>query len=93
MHPKKKTSKEKETTRGIVVMPNIPDFTPQFNKIARQHGFQVANKTECRVKDLVRKAKTPLGDKNSSVVYNIPCKCEKFGYTGETERKWGTRKG
>ena len=40
-----------------------------------------------------RKAKTPLGDKNSSVVYNIPCKCEKFGYVGETERKWGTRKG
>ena len=74
-------------------MPNIPYFTQQFNKIARQHGFQVANKTECRVKDLVRKAKTPLGDKNSSVVYNIPCKCEKFGYVGETERKWGTRKG
>ena len=56
-------------------------------------GFQVANKTECRVKDLVSKAKTPLGDKNSAVVYNIPCKCEKFGYTGETERKWQTRKG
>ena len=85
MHTKKKTSKEKETTRGIVVMPNIPDFTPQFNKIAKKHGFQVANKTECRVKDLVSKAKTPLGDKNSAVVYSIPCKCEKFGYIGESE--------
>ena len=90
---KKKTVEEKEITRGVVVMPNIPDFTPQFNKIAKKHGFQVANKTECRVKDLVSKAKTPLGDKNSAVVYNIPCKCEKFGYTGETERKWQTRKG
>ena len=76
MHTKKKTLKETGATRGIVVMPNIPDFTPKFNKIARQHGFQVANKTECRVKDLVRKAKTPLGDKKSSVVYNIPWKCE-----------------
>ena len=26
-------------------------------------------------------------------MYNIPCKCEKFGYVAETERKWGTRKG
>ena len=51
---KKKTVDEKETTRGVVVMPNIPDFTPQFNKIARNHGFQVANKTDCRVKDLAR---------------------------------------
>ena len=90
---KKKTVEEKETTRGVVVMPNIPDFTPQFNKIARNHGFQVANKTDCRVKDLASKAKTPLGDKNSAVVYSIPCKCEKFGYVGETERKWQTRKG
>ena len=68
-------------------------FTPQFNKIARNHGFQVANKTECRVKDLASKAKTPLGDKNSAVVYSIPFTCEKFGYVGETERKWQTRKG
>ena len=65
MHTKKKTLKEKEPTRGIVVIPNIPDLTPpQFKKIARQHSFQVANKTECRVKDHVSKAKTPLGDKN-----------------------------
>jgi len=84
---------EEETTRGVVVMPNIPAFTPQFNRIARQHGFRVANKTENRVKDLINKAKTPLGDKNSSVVYSIPCKCEKYGYVGETERKWETRKG
>ena len=67
-------------------MPNIPNFTSQFNRIARRHRFNVANKTENRVKDLVSKAKTPLGDKNSSVVYSIPCKCKKYGYVGETER-------
>ena len=74
-------------------MPNIPNFTPQFNRIAKRHRFNVANETENRVKDLVSKAKTPLGDKNSSVVYSIPCKCKKYGYVGETERKWETRKG
>ena len=76
---KKQTGKDENTKRGIIVMPNIPNFTPQFNKIARQHGFRVANNTNNRVKDLVTNAKTPLGDKNSCIVYNIPCKCQKHG--------------
>ena len=79
-------------TRGIVVMPNIPGFTKQFNKIAREHKFTVANKAENKVRDLTTSAKTPLGDKNTNVVYNINCKCEKYAYIGETERKWSTRK-
>ena len=74
-------------------MQNIPDFTLQFNRIARKHGFKVANKTEQRVKDLIANAKTPLGKKNTDVVYNIPCKCQQHGYTGETNRKWETREG
>ena len=93
MQTRDKASREEEENRGVVVMPNIPNFTPQFNRIARRHRFNVANKTEDKVKDLVSKAKTPLGDKNSSVVYSIPCKCKKYGYVGETERKWETRKG
>ena len=80
MKEKMRNSKDDEDTkedenRGIVTMPNIPNFTQQFNKIARKHGFKVANKTENRVRDLVAKAKTPLGEKNTNVVYNIPCKC------------------
>ena len=81
---------EEDSSRGIVVMENIPGFTPQFNKIARKHGFKVANKTENRVKDLIQNAKTPLGGKNTDVVYRIPCKSKKRAYTGETlidERK------
>ena len=82
---------EETTNRGIVVMPNVPGFTPQFNKIARKHGFRVANKTDSRVKDLTSKAKTPLGKKNTNVVYKIPCKCAVHVYTGHTDRKWETR--
>ena len=83
---------EEETTkRGIVVMPNVPGFTPQFNKIARKHGFRVANKTDSKVKDLTSKAKTPLGKKNTNIVYKIPCKCDIHVYTGHTDRKWETR--
>ena len=44
------------------------------------------------MRDLITNAKTPLGDKNSNVVYDIPCKCEEHGYTGETCRMWCTRK-
>ncbi len=32
-----------------------------------------------------------MGGKNTKIVYNIPCGCEKFSYTGETDRKWETR--
>ena len=37
---------EKVSVRGIVVMQNIPHLTHEFNRIARKHGFMVANKTE-----------------------------------------------
>ena len=37
-------NEEDEPTRGMVVIQNIPGFTSQFNKIARQYNFKVANK-------------------------------------------------
>ena len=43
MQTRDKASREEEENRGVVVMPNIPNFTPQFNKIARRHRFNVAN--------------------------------------------------
>ena len=73
-------------------MENIPGFTLEFNKIARRHGFTTANNTGNRVKDLITKARTPLGDKNTEIVYRIPCQCKKFSYTGDTHRMWGSRK-
>ena len=63
-----------------------------LHKIARHHKFTVANKAENKVRDLTTSARTPLGDRTTNVVYSIPCKCDKFAYIGETERKWSTRK-
>jgi len=83
---------EEPTIRGVALMPNIPEFTTKFNNIARKHRFTVANKTTNKVRDLTSTAKTPLGDKNSNIVYNIPCKCGEYAYTGETRRKWKTRR-
>ena len=89
---KNENKEEVEAARGIVSMPNIPNFTHKYNKIAKQHNFRIANKTENKVRDLIGNARTPLADKNSHIVYNIPCKCNKYSYTGETDRKWKTRK-
>ena len=80
-----------KSERGVVVIPNIQGFSQQYSKIARKHGFKMANNTERRVRDLVAKARTPLGDKMAGIVYNIPCYCENHAYTGETDRMWGTR--
>ena len=84
-------NEEEPTFRGTVLMPNIPQFTNKFNNIARRHKFRVANKTDNKVRDLTSKAKTPLGKKNTNVTYNIPCKCDKYAYNGETKRMWGSR--
>jgi hypothetical protein len=86
------TEEEEKTTRGLVLIPNIPEFTTKFNNIARKHNFTVANKATNKVRDLASNAKTPLGDKNSNVVYNVPCSCGEYTYTGETYRKWETRR-
>ena len=69
---------EEPTTRGTVLMPNIPEFTSKFNSIARRHNFKVANKTTNNVRDLTSNAETPLGDKKSNIVYTIPCKCGEY---------------
>ena len=37
---KEETLREEETSKGVVVMPNIPNFTPQFRRIARRHLIQ-----------------------------------------------------
>ena len=38
--------------RGIVVIENIPNITPQLNKIAREHNFKVTSNSGMRVRDL-----------------------------------------
>ena len=74
------------------MIPNIPEFLHKLNKIPAKHKFKTTNKSDNKVRNLVAKAKTPLGEKNAKEVYNIPCKCKKYGYTGEIYRICGTRK-
>ena len=89
--PRRNEGEEEETTRGVVLMPNIPQFTNKFNKIAKKHRFHIANKADNKVRDLTSNAKTLLGEKKTNITYTIPCKCDKYAYNRETKRMWGTR--
>ena len=92
MKEKEKAKEQEKEQRGVITLPNIPGVMPQFTRVAKQHAFRVANNTDKKVRDLITNAKTPLKENNSCVVYNIPCKCGKYSYTGETDRKFETRK-
>ena len=83
---------DEQKSRGIISMPNVPKFTQIFSRIARQHRFKTTTKADNKVRDITAKARTPLGDKNANVTYNIPCGCKDYSYTGETDRMWRTRK-
>ena len=84
--------KEETKSRGIVSIPHIPSFTRTFSRIAKQHKFRTTTRAENKVRDITSKARTPLGEKNKHVAYNIPCGCLSHSYSGETDRMWGTRK-
>jgi len=83
---------DEQKSRGLISMPNVPKFTQIFSRIARQHRFRTTTKADNKVRDITAKARTPLGDKNANVTYNIPCGCKEYSYTGETDRMWRTRK-
>ena len=72
------TNNNERKEQPICGVRKLRNITPQFNKIAREHNFKVASNSGTRVRDLTTKAKTRLGDKNSNVVYNIPCGCNKY---------------
>ena len=81
-----KNDESETNTRGMISIPNVPKLTQQFNKIAKKHRFKTTTKADNKVRDVTAKARTPLGEKNTNVTYNIPCGCEGYSYTGETNR-------
>ena len=87
-----KNDESETNTRGIISIPNVPKLTQQFNKIAKKHRFKTTTKADNKVRDVTAKARTPIGEKDTNVTYNIPCGCEGYSYTAETNRMWKTRK-
>ena len=83
---------EEQQYRGKLIVPYVRGISEQFKRVALKRSFQTAFKPGKKVKDLKTRSQQPLREKQKGVVYNIPCKCEKAAYVGETWRLLKTRK-
>ena len=79
--------------RGFSTLPYVKGTSEQIKRLLDQHGVKVALKPINTIGSLFPKPKDPLTQEETrGAIYRIPCKdCEK-SYTGETKRKFETRK-
>ena len=54
--PQDNLNKPAPYPRGLVLIPNISEFSTKFNNIAKKHNFTVANKVKNKVRDLASNA-------------------------------------
>ena len=76
----------------MVVVPYVRGLSEQFKRLATKHSFRTAFKPGTRIKELKKRAREPLGEKQKSVIYQITCKCKNAVYIGETSRLFKVRK-
>jgi hypothetical protein len=84
--------KSKERDNEIfVVIPYTKGLSGDIRRICRSYGVKVVFKSGPTMRDRLVKVKDRLCiEKQSSVVYKIPCSCGKF-YIGKTVRRLETR--
>ena len=88
----KNESEEEQEYRGMIVVPYIQGLSEQVKRLASKHSFRTTFKPGNKIKELKARAQQPLGEKQKSVVYEIPCKCKKAVYVGEMLRLFKVRK-
>ena len=88
----KNESEEEQEYRGMIVVPYIQGLSEQVKRLASKHSFRTTFKPGNKIKELKSRAQQPLGEKQKYVVYEIPCKCKKAVYVGETSRLFKVRK-
>ena len=78
---------EKQQYRGVIVVPYIRGLSEQLKRMASKQSFQITfkpgRKEGRKVKELKAMAQQPLGEKQKSVVYEIPCKCNEAVSSGK----------
>ena len=62
-----------------------------MKRIASKHRVEKAFWPGTKVKKLNSKARTPLGEKKSNVIYSTSCKCKNDIHIGEAYRMFETR--
>jgi hypothetical protein len=88
----KNESEEEQEYRGMIVVPYIQGLSEQVKRLASKHSFQATFKPGNKIKELKARAHQLLDEKQKSGVYDIPCKCKKAVYVGETSRLFKVRK-
>ena len=79
----------KETT----FLPYVEDVSERIRKVCQVEDFNIRTvfKSGYTLRNLLTKAKDPLLiDKQSNIVYEVPCTCGKM-YIGQTKRRLETR--
>ena len=80
-----KTKIYTERTKGTYVVPYVEGLSQQFKRATSRYNFKIVTRPgEKKETDLKTKARHPLGDKRSNVVYIIPFGFGRFEYIGET---------
>ena len=72
-------------------LPYVAGVSERIRKVCRDFNIRTVFKSGPTLRNLLTKVKDPLPiDKQSNVVYEVPCTCGKV-YIGETKRRLGTR--
>ena len=72
-------------------IPYVAGVSERIRKLCQDFSIRVVFKSEPTLRRLLIKVKDPLPiDRQSNVVYEVPCTCGKV-YIGETKGRLGTR--
>ena len=75
----------------IAFLPYVAGVSERIRKVCQDFNIRMVFRSGPTLGNLLTKAKDPLPiDKQSNVVYKVPCTCGKV-YIGETKRRLGTR--
>jgi hypothetical protein len=75
----------------VAFLPYVAGVSERIRKVCQDFGIRAVFKSGPTLRGLLTKVKDPLPtEKQSSVVYEVPCTCGKV-YIGETKRRLGTR--
>ena len=87
---KKKPGKNKERSKGIVIIPYVHGLSESVDCVFRKHKVQTAMRLHTTIKKLLFHPKGKRGIKETSgVVYSIECKNCNNHCIGETGRNFG----
>ena len=75
----------------VAFLPYVAGVSERIRKACQDFNIRAVFKSGPTLRSLLTKVKDPLPiDKQSNVVYEVPCTCGKV-YIGETKRRLGTR--